>query len=81
VAFLIIYKAQRRLALRHGAGQSEGPKPRTVGVVGALQVCFPWCARSTEGIHARTARGSAQRFQGAKAKAALHEDMREERGQ
>jgi hypothetical protein len=31
----IIYKAQRRLAWRHGAGQSEGPKPRTVGVVGA----------------------------------------------
>jgi hypothetical protein len=48
-----------------------------------FQECYPKsCARPTGGSHARTTRGSAQRFSRAKkAKAALHEDMREERGQ
>jgi hypothetical protein len=47
-----------------------------------FQECYPkTCARPTGGSHGRTTDDPAQRFKGAKAKAALHEDMREERGQ
>jgi hypothetical protein len=28
----IIYEAQRRLALRHGAGQREGPEPQEMAL-------------------------------------------------